>query len=114
LCIATSYGLGVAGLDSLWGKEIFSSLKPPRTPLVPTQPHIQSIPLFFPFSRGKITRALGFYVGHSPPFTADVMNKWSHTSTPLACFHVVKTDHFTVSIVNLHIYLFVLAQSVTC
>ena len=36
-------------------------------------------------------------VGHSPPSTAEVMNKWSSTSTPPPCFYVVHTDHFTVT-----------------
>jgi hypothetical protein len=58
---------------------------------VPTQPHIQS---------------------HPPPSTAEVVNKWSRTSTPPACFYVVHTDHFTVTVFKFT-HLFVYVSSVS-
>ena len=35
------------------------------------------------------SKRLGVVVSHSPPYTAEVKNEWSYTSTPSICLHGV-------------------------
>jgi len=48
-----------------------------KSPLGATQPSIQWVPGLFPW--GKVVRGIANY---SSPSSAEVMNVWSHTSTP--------------------------------
>jgi hypothetical protein len=56
-------------------------------------------------------RGKGSKVGHSLPSTAEVLNKWKHTSSSPACVYVVHTYHFTVTFLFPNLY--VCASSVS-
>jgi hypothetical protein len=76
--VATSYGLGGPRFEFQKAKETFSTPKPYRPALGPTQPPIRWVPGLFP--RGK---AAWREADHLTPSSADVKNEWSCTSAAL-------------------------------
>jgi hypothetical protein len=82
--------LEVPGFEPKTGQKIFFSRKS-RWALGQTQPSIQCVPEFFPE-----TERPGRDVDQSHPSSTEVMNEWSHTSTPPYVFYEGDRDNFTV------------------
>jgi hypothetical protein len=72
----------VLGFDSQWGMGIFLFATASRMALGPTQPPIQWV--LAALSLG--VKWLGHETDHSPPYSAEVKNAWSCTSTPQYIF----------------------------
>jgi hypothetical protein len=92
---AADWTIGVLGIYSRWGLEIFLFITASRTALGPTQPPIQWVP-------GALSLGVkrpGREADHSPPSSAEVKNAWSYTSTPKYVFMawclVKHRDNFT-------------------
>jgi hypothetical protein len=76
--VALGYGLDDRGFESLQGLGIFLFTTASRTALGPTQPPLQCVP-------GVLSLAVkrpGRRADNSPPFSAEIKNAWSYTSTP--------------------------------
>jgi hypothetical protein len=82
---ATDWTIGVLGFDSRRGLGIFLFTTASRTALGPTQPPIQWV--LGALSLG--VKRSGREADHSPPFSAEVKNVWSYTSTPPIRLHGV-------------------------
>jgi hypothetical protein len=90
--IVTRLWAGRSGVRIPAGETIYFSKKRPDYPR-PTQLPIQWVPGgCFP----KVKRA-GREADHSPPFGAEVNNKWSYTSTLPICLNGMYRDNFTFS-----------------
>jgi hypothetical protein len=75
--------IGVLGFDSQRGLGIFLFTNASRTALEPTQPPIQWVP-------GALSLGLkrsGREADYTLPFSAEVKNAWSYTSTPPKRLH---------------------------
>ena len=74
------------------GEEVFFYLKSSRPSLEPTRSPIQWVP-------GLKVKRSGRDMDHALPFSADVKNEWSRTSTPLY-LHDVQFFFILIAIVS--------------
>jgi hypothetical protein len=79
---ALGYGLDELGFESRQELRIFLLTIVSRPVLGPTQPAIQLVLEAFSLGVKRQTRE----ADHSPPFSAEVKNAWSYTSTPQNAF----------------------------
>jgi hypothetical protein len=79
---ATGWTIGVLGFGSRRGLGIFLFTTVTRTALGPTQPPIQWVPEALSLG----VKRPGREADHSPPYSAEVKNAWSYTSTPQYVF----------------------------
>jgi hypothetical protein len=81
LCLfgtATRLRAGRPGFDSRQGLGILLIATASRPALRLTQPHIQGVPGIISLGVKRPVRE----ADHSPPYSAEVKNEWSYTSTP--------------------------------
>jgi hypothetical protein len=82
----------LCGLNPSRGKK-FSSCKKDLLQRPPS-------PLFNRFPGGKVARG---NVEHSPPFNAEVKNKWSYTATHLIYLHGVNREKCTFTCIAIYV-----------
>jgi hypothetical protein len=82
---ATGWIIGVLGFDSRWGLGIILFTTVSRKALEPTHSPIEVVP-------GALSLGVKWperEADHSPPYSADVKNAWSYTSSPSISLHGV-------------------------
>ena len=61
---------------------------------------MDSTVFFYGVQTGSAIKQSAEDTHHSPPYRAEVMNKWSYTSTYLACLHGMHRDKFIYTVVS--------------